>query len=216
MPDSVELVYVADPLCSWCWGFVPVLDQLRAGAAAGLPFRLVMGGLRPGPYAQPVNEGMLNHLRKHWEAVHQCTGQPFNFDYFSHHGAMYDTEPASRAVVAMRSLAPQQAYPFLLRIQAAFYRDTIDCTSMTQLEGLAQLEPVDPGRFREVFRDPASLHRSRQDYSEARRMGIHSFPALVIRSGGVCLPVTLGYGDLQPVEASLQKALDVVRGSPPP
>ncbi len=24
-----HLVYVADPMCSWCWGFSPVIDAIR-------------------------------------------------------------------------------------------------------------------------------------------------------------------------------------------
>ncbi|MDH5427723.1 MAG: DsbA family protein, partial [Nitrospirota bacterium] len=26
---SPTLIYVADPMCSWCWGFSPVLEEIR-------------------------------------------------------------------------------------------------------------------------------------------------------------------------------------------
>ena len=28
---SPQLIYIMDPMCSWCWGFNPVLQALQAG-----------------------------------------------------------------------------------------------------------------------------------------------------------------------------------------
>lgn len=48
----MRLIYVADPMCSWCYGFGPQLADLRARLAdtlgAPVPVTLVTGGLRPG------------------------------------------------------------------------------------------------------------------------------------------------------------------------
>jgi putative protein-disulfide isomerase len=42
-----RLLYVMDPMCSWCWGFAPVLESLaEQAAAAGVGLQLVLGGLR--------------------------------------------------------------------------------------------------------------------------------------------------------------------------
>ncbi len=41
-----ELIFVLDPMCSWCWGFAPVIEQLRETQADNYNFSLVMGGLR--------------------------------------------------------------------------------------------------------------------------------------------------------------------------
>jgi len=43
-----HLIYFADPMCSWCWGFAPVIAQVRERYGEALPVRLVLGGLRPG------------------------------------------------------------------------------------------------------------------------------------------------------------------------
>ena len=48
--DSLRFIYFADPMCSWCWGFAPVIEQtLRRRYGEAIPVRLVLGGLRPGP-----------------------------------------------------------------------------------------------------------------------------------------------------------------------
>ncbi|MFQ5523922.1 MAG: DsbA family protein, partial [Acidimicrobiia bacterium] len=39
-----KLIYVGDPMCSWCWGFAPEIEDL----ADEYPVEVVVGGLRPG------------------------------------------------------------------------------------------------------------------------------------------------------------------------
>ena len=44
-----RLVYVMDPMCSWCWGFAPVVEALAGQARqAGVAMHLVAGGLQIG------------------------------------------------------------------------------------------------------------------------------------------------------------------------
>src|SRR5881392_585632 len=46
---AMNLIYIADPMCSWCYGFGKSMDALLAqpGEFAPLQLALVMGGLRP-------------------------------------------------------------------------------------------------------------------------------------------------------------------------
>ncbi|HAB02762.1 MAG TPA: disulfide bond formation protein DsbA, partial [Pseudomonas sp.] len=49
---TARLLYVMDPMCSWCWGFAPVASALIEQAAqAGIATHLVAGGLRSGATA---------------------------------------------------------------------------------------------------------------------------------------------------------------------
>jgi putative protein-disulfide isomerase len=45
------LWYFADPMCSWCWGFSPVIETLRDAYRDRMKIALVLGGLRPGETA---------------------------------------------------------------------------------------------------------------------------------------------------------------------
>ena len=46
---SARLLYVMDPMCSWCWGFAPVAEALvKQAQAVGVEMHLVVGGLRTG------------------------------------------------------------------------------------------------------------------------------------------------------------------------
>ncbi len=100
-----RIILFADPMCSWCWGFAPVISAIREEFAGLAPIRLVVGGLRAGE-TKPMDEKSKVYIRHHWEHVQSATGQPFDFEFFDRDGFVYDTEPACRASVAARNLAP--------------------------------------------------------------------------------------------------------------
>ncbi|MDH5423255.1 MAG: DsbA family protein, partial [Acidimicrobiia bacterium] len=104
---DLELIYVADPMCSWCWGFAPSIEAI-ADHHSDLPVRVVMGGLRPGAAAEPLSDGMRSYLRQAWTAVGDRSGQPFDHSFLDRDGWTYDTERAAIAVVAMRQVDETQ------------------------------------------------------------------------------------------------------------
>ena len=55
-----HLIYFADPMCSWCYGFWPVIAAVQAAFGETLPIRLVMGGLRPGTTEVMMHPGTDN------------------------------------------------------------------------------------------------------------------------------------------------------------
>ncbi|MFQ5676672.1 MAG: hypothetical protein ACE5G1_12310 [bacterium] len=69
MKQDFEIIYIGDPMCSWCWGFAPVLDQIieKFGDRAG--FRIIVGGLRPGEHAQLMTDEVKSYIRTHWQQL---------------------------------------------------------------------------------------------------------------------------------------------------
>ena len=103
---SITVHYVGDPMCSWCWGFAPVVQALaEQAAAAGVPLKLVVGGLRRERAAMEPSARV--RILSHWQAVNASTGQLFNFQDALPESFVYDTEPACRALVTARQLDEQ-------------------------------------------------------------------------------------------------------------
>ena len=95
--DGPHLIYFADPMCSWCYGFSPVIADIRRAFGRALPIRLVMGGLRPGT-EQPMTEAAKTEIKGHWTHVAEASGLPFDGGVLDIPGFRYDTDPAARAV----------------------------------------------------------------------------------------------------------------------
>ena len=112
----LELLYFANPMCSWCWGFAP---SVRALAEAGHRITLALGSLG-ADRARPMRPQDRAYVRQHWEHVAERSGQPFDFGFFAREGFVYDTEPACRAVDVVRNRFPALALPAFARLQERF------------------------------------------------------------------------------------------------
>ena len=125
-----ELIFVIDPMCSWCWGFHPVMEELRHKYSNHYKFSLIVGGLRTS--GQMVwNEQSKSYLKHNWNAVAKRTGQPFSPKLLNKPIFDYNTYPACKALITVRELWGNEAsFDYLSTIQKAFYAEGIDITSV--------------------------------------------------------------------------------------
>jgi len=180
--SDMHFLYIADPMCSWCYGFSPVIGALAERYKDRLPVRLVMGGLRAGN-TQAMRPQDKDYIRGAWTRVGEASGQPFDFAFFDREGFIYDTEPACRAVVTMRRLAPEHALPFMGAIQRAFYAQNQDITDAATLTGIAATETqVDAGAFKAEFMAPDTRNETFRDFLTSQQAGVQGFPCLVAGS----------------------------------
>lgn len=173
-----ELVFVADPMCSWCWGFAPAMAALRRDFCGRLKITAVAGGLRPGT-DMAMDDAAKETIRHHWQQVHQSTGQPFDFDFFKRDGFIYDTEPACRAMVTMRGLDPDGVLNYLELLHKSFYAHNQDITDTSVLASLAVGLGVEAAEFTDLFLSAEAREATLQDFRIARNLGVTGFPTLV-------------------------------------
>ena len=189
---DIEFVYVGDPMCSWCWGFAPVLERMQE--VYDVPLRVVVGGLRPGPEAQELDDRLAGTLAHHWEAVEEASGQPFDGKFLERRdGWRYDTEVPAIAVVTMRELNEPQTLQFHSRLQRAFYAEGIDITDPVAYPDLITDFDVDADKFTELFASDDMKKRAWADFAESRSMGVAGFPTLLVRDGEEWGVITRGY-----------------------
>jgi putative protein-disulfide isomerase len=172
-----HFIYFADPMCSWCYGFTPVIRQIAEHFDGRLPVRLVMGGLRAGN-RQAMREKDRSYIRGAWSAVHEASGQPFDMAFFDRETFTYDTEPACRAVVTMRRLAPDQALAFNGRVSSAFYAQNRDVTDDEVLADIGAEAGVDRRRFLAELQSEDCRNETFGDFLMAKKSGVEGFPLL--------------------------------------
>lgn len=199
------LLYFADPMCSWCWGFSPVIDAIRARFPEQLPIRLILGGLRPG-VTTPMNSAARASTREHWIHVSEASGQPFDFSFFDRAEFVYDTEPASRAVAVMRRQGMPAALNCLKRLQHAFYAENKDVTDPGVLADIAAEFGYDRARFLSDLEAPRAIKETWLDFGIAQGLGIAGFPTLVIgpTPNGAYEIITRGFQPASSILPALQ------------
>lgn len=187
-----KLHYISDPMCSWCWGFAPVMDAIRTDFCESLDIQLIVGGLRPGT-KEPLTTQWRDTVLHHWHEVHKATGQPFNFEFAMPDGWRYDTEPADRAVVAVRQLEARSAIDYLEVVQRAFYAENRDVTDEAVLADLADDVGVTRYEFVEKFNDEQTKWSTQSDFARARGYGVSGFPSIILEDAREPILLTFGY-----------------------
>ena len=189
-----HLLYIADPMCSWCYGFAPVItaitdhfverrsssgDEIRSKMSV----RVLVGGLRAGN-TRRMRQTDKDFLRGAWTRVAAATGQPFAYSFFDREGFVYDTEPACRAVVAMREQSPEAVIGYMTRISRAFYAENRDTTSLDVLADLATEFGQDRDGFHHMLADPGLKDATMRDFVAVSEAGIQGFPTRLASGTG--------------------------------
>jgi len=210
-----QLIYIADPMCSWCYGFGPELDGLLA-ATPEAQMDIVVGGLRA--YTNEVmDEAKKLSILGHWKHVADASGLPFSDTGMARPGFIYDTEPACRAVVATRTLAedlpPRAKLAIFRAIQHAFYAEGKDVTKadvlaeacVSALNLACGAGSYDMESFLETLSAYPTSAETRADFEQTQRWGIRGFPALLLVHRGALHMIASGYTKTAELLASLRQ-----------
>jgi len=196
-------LYFADPMCSWCWGFSPVVAELMARYGHLMAFQCVMGGLRAGNTV-PTDKAFREEILHHWHAVQQRTGQPFRYEGALPDGFVYDTEPACRAVVTVAHCASTATMGFLRSLQRAFYAEGRDVTRGDVLAGIVQENGIDPKRFLEIFRSRELRDKTAAQFQLTRDFGVAGFPTVILIDRDAAALLTTGYTSIEMLAPSVE------------
>jgi len=187
-----EIYFFGDPMCSWCWGFAPELKSITERYGDRVPITAILGGLRAGN-DKVMDDKSKDYIRHHWQEVQKATGQPFDFTFFERDDFTYDTEPACRAVVTMRSLKPEATLGYFEATHKAFYAGNQDVTDGDTLAGLAVPFGVNAEEFKTAFESQEMRNQTMVDFQVSQQLGVQGFPTLVLRDGEVLRALTQGY-----------------------
>lgn len=207
-----RLIYIADPMCSWCYGFGPELNTLLAGLP-DMELELIVGGLR-AYNTEVMDEQLKTTLLSHWEKVAETSGLPFSDQALSRPGFIYDTEPACRAIVATGLLAPQFALDVFHAVQRGFYAEGRDVTQANVLAeiaaGVLRKDGVacDENLFLTTWDSEAAKTGTQADFVQTQRWGIRGFPTLVLEHGGELHLITSGFVRTETLVERMQSVID--------
>lgn len=206
MAGGPTLWYFADPMCSWCWGFSPVIEAIRQAYRERAKLALVLGGLRPGT-REAMSPSQREEILHHWHAVHERTGQPFAFDGALPGGFVYDTEPASRAVVAVSTLRPDHTFDMFRSVQQAFYVGQQDVTRDEVLAALAARQGIDARHFLDALHSESVRQTTLAHFRQARDWGVRGFPTLILQTESAYRLLTSGWQSFAELEPTIERAL---------
>lgn len=204
--EKPTLIYVGDPMCSWCYGIANELESLYIELGDKFDYELVLGGLRP--YNTETMSDLGDFLKHHWEDVEKASGQPFKYDILANKEFVYDTEPPSRAVSIVRAYSPKKALPFFKAIQKAFYLDNLNTHDVNTYLSLLKEMDIEIEKFEEKFNSQESKNIIKKDFQRAGSLGVSSFPSLILQVNGITTPIAVGFSTKDKMEERINKVLN--------
>jgi len=200
------LIYVHDPMCSWCWGFEPTRKIIFETVAERMQIRRMVGGLAPDS-DQPMPDSMRLMLQQTWQRIEQSIpGTRFNYAFWDECSPRRSTYPANRAVIAAREQGESFDPLMTARIQQAYYLEAKNPSDNSVLVELAADIGLDVERFAESLESDALQQQLLAEIESTRAMGINSFPSLAVHRDGILRHIGLSYTDPEAMLSQIEAA----------
>lgn len=189
-----KLIYVYDPMCSWCWGFSETWLKLQAAIGDKLAIEYKVGGLAPDS-DEPMRKEMQQFLQQTWQRIEQQLGTPFNHEFWHTAQPRRSTYPACRAVLVARQQNKEQE--MLYAIQKAYYLDAQNPSDISTLASLAEQIGLEKNAFLKEIESEKINSLLMEEINQARSLPIQGFPSLVLENKGLYAAVPVNYQDWQ-------------------
>ena len=192
----INMTFVTDPMCSWCWGMADEFKHAQQRLAGHVRFDLMLGGVNTHG-SQPIGAYGRRFLMRLWEEVAQTTGQTFGFrlppDY------VHNSLPACLAIEVVREAVGTAPFHYLHALQQQFFEFGQDITNIELLGELAEPFGISQPVLEEKMSDPGMIQRLRFQFDNARSFGTSALPALLIEKDGATRLFGGGYMDAQTI-----------------
>ncbi len=187
-----RLIYVYDPMCSWCWGYRETWLKLQAALGDKLAIEYRVGGLAPDS-DEPMPIDMQQFLQQTWLRIEQQLGTPFNHEFWHTAKPRRSTYPACRAVIVARQHEKEQE--MLYAIQKAYYLNAQNPSDISTLVLLAEQIGVEKSTFIKEIESENIHSLLMAEINQARSLPIQGFPSLVIENKGNYHAIPVNYLD---------------------
>lgn len=194
-----QLIYVHDPMCSWCFGFSKVYQQLTERLPENVALIRLLGGLAPDT-DEIMPESTRQMVRQNWRRIEEhIPGVEFNYDFWTKCQPRRATYPACRAVIAAREQGDEYDISMTRQIQLAYYRQARNPADNETLIELAGEIGMDQERFSAHLDSDQTQQQLLDEIAHSRAIGVSGFPGLVLQSDDGLQIVIVSYTDVDAV-----------------
>lgn len=181
--ETKRFVYVFDALCPWCYGFTPVVQQVRANVDQHIPWDVLSGGMVRHDDVRTISgEEEAYRLRQAYVPIEETAGVQFGEAFFNNIAQSerhLDSHPPAMALATFRHIAPEgDALRFAHLLLQAVFRDGADVRDDEMYSTLATQMNLDAEAFIAMMNRPEAHDSALYDFALAKQIGATSFPRL--------------------------------------
>ena len=202
------LLYIHDPMCSWCYAFVSSLTALQKELPDFIRIKKIVGGLAPDT-TNPMPVELQQKIQQTWRRIEQTVpNMQFNYDFWMINTPVRSTYPACRAVLAARQQGDDVEDKMIGAIQTAYYQKAKNPSLESTLLECAIEVGLDVNRFADDLTSNEIEEVLQNEIRKARKLGVISYPSLLLEHNGRLFPVTVDYLDHETMIREIVSILD--------
>ncbi len=188
----MALIYVMDPMCSWCYAFQPHLRELISRLKPGIKILCYMGGLAPDS-DKPMPDELQQAIARTWHDIEERTDAQFNHEFWQKCQPRRSTYPACRAVISAELISTGSGMLMAEAIQRAYYREARNPSDLSVLAELAEEVGLNPKRFTNQMYGEKTAQILFEDLSYCQGQGIQGYPFLGLETPKGLSVICAGY-----------------------
>jgi putative protein-disulfide isomerase len=181
MNSSPTVIYANDPLCGWCFAIGPDLLEAKARLGDLVTWRVECGGLVTGERVRPVaddREYLVAGLANVQARSGRQAGRGYVEKVLEPGTWVSNSEPACRAVLIVRDMAPERVIEFSHGLTDALYLDGDVPDDPSTIRRVAEANMIDADELLLRWSSPEALHSTATNFAHARALGITTYPSL--------------------------------------
>jgi putative protein-disulfide isomerase len=190
-----RILYIADPLCGWCYAFGYALAEAMDRFRDQCEFHVLLGGMVIGDREGPIGT-KAHYILEALPRLEQTTGVVMGEAYkkLLREGDHWSSSLLpSKAAVAFRLLMPDRAMAFLHAVQHAHFQDAMDLNDPLVYAPIAAKCGVDEELFSHLLAEDRLTALAEEDFGMVRSWGISGFPSLAAEVGTRFYGLAHGY-----------------------
>ncbi|MDP5171783.1 MAG: DsbA family protein [Bacteroidia bacterium] len=207
--DRPQLLYVFDPLCGWCYGFHEVMERIETSYGKQFEFQVLTGGMVRGDRVGPIGK-VAAYIKEAYKTVEQRTGVTFGEGFLTNilapGTAVFDSDPPSKAFVAIKHHAPDRQVAIASAIQKVIYQDGMEPAKPASYQAVAQEFGLDPNELLRIMQAESTMEAIEMEYNMSAQLGVSGFPTVFLFTQTHRFLLARGYVSYEELDESIGQA----------
>jgi len=206
----MEIIYVFDVLCGWCFGFSPVMQEFYK-KNPDLKFTVISGGLVTGSRVGPMSN-MASYIEKAIPGLEKTTGVKVGEEFkrqLKLGVRIQNSLTPAIALCILKEMLPDKQVQLAHALQQIYFVAGKDLENEDTYAEVAKSFDLDEVEFRRKMADPRYENMATEEFEQAKKWGITGFPAVILNRGDSLIAISNGYTTFSNLEKRLERAKEM-------
>jgi len=206
----MEIIYVFDVLCGWCFGFSPVMQEFYK-KHTDIKFTVISGGLVTGSRVGPMSN-MARYIEKAIPGLEKTTGVKVGEEFkrqLKLGVRIQNSLTPAIALCVLKEMLPDKQVQLAHALQQIYFVAGKDLENEDTYVEVAKSFDLDEVEFRRKMADPRYENMATGEFEQAQKWGITGFPAVILNRGDSLIAISNGYTTFSELEKRLASAKEM-------